>query len=305
VLVTGATGFVGRQALAPLIARGYDVHAVAREPSDAGDGVTWHAADLLDPSATDRLLEELQASHLLHFAWYTVHREYWESPENLRWVGGSLHLVRRFTELGGRRAVLAGTCAEYDWADELCSETETPLAPRTLYGTAKDALRRILDAYAAVSGLSVAWGRIFFLFGPHEHRDRLVASLAQALINGEAAVVANPHQVRDFLHVEEAGTAFAALLDGDVRGAVNVASGEARSIEDIAAVLAEAEGRPDLLQAGAGSASGADTLLLLADVSRLREEVGWTPARTVDQRLLETLEWWRAQSDTSPPRLPR
>jgi nucleoside-diphosphate-sugar epimerase len=297
VLVTGATGFIGRQMLAPLVARGFDVHAVARTPETTAteDGVTWHAADLLDPMQTARVLNVVRASHLLHFAWYAVHREYWTSAENVRWVEASLRLVQRFTELDGRRAIVAGTCAEYDWTHGFCSEAVTPLSPSTLYGTAKDALRRVLEAYAAQTGLSLAWGRIFFLFGPGEHPERLVASVARALLAGEPAVSSHGRQIRDFLYVADVAEAFAALVASDVRGAVNIGAGEPRTIASVVEMLARASARPELLRLGALATPHDEPPLVVADVRRLRDEVGWTPSRTLDERLAETLEWWRTQ----------
>jgi nucleoside-diphosphate-sugar epimerase len=146
VLVTGATGFVGRQALAPLAARGYEVHAVGRRE-----------VDLLDPDATTRLVEELRPTHLLHFAWYAEPGAFWQSPENERWLAAGVHLLEAFAASGGTRAAVAGTCAEYDWSGSgILSEQSTPLAPRTAYGEAKNALRRP-DCRCATSSTSPTW----------------------------------------------------------------------------------------------------------------------------------------------------
>jgi nucleoside-diphosphate-sugar epimerase len=292
VLVTGATGFIGRQVLAPLVARGFDVHAVSREGA-AAQGVTGHAVDLLQPTEIVRLLGDVRPTHLLHFAWYAVPGDYWTSPENVRWVEASLSLVRRFAELDGERVVLAGTCAEYDWAHGFCSETVTPLSPSTLYGASKDALRRVVEAYSPQTGLSTAWGRIFFLYGPHERPERLVSSVARSLVNGQPAAATHGRQIRDFLHVADVGDAFAALLDSDVSGPVNVGSGEARTIAEVVFALGQAAGRPDLVRLGEIPAPANDPPVLLADVRRLRDEVGWTPTRTLEQGLRETLEWWQ------------
>lgn len=300
VLVTGASGFVGRNVLAPLAARGFQVHAVARRPLD--DVVaTWHAADLLDPDAADRVLAEVRPTHLLHLAWYAAHREYWTSVENLRWVEASLRLLRSFRELGGRRAVLAGTCAEYDWSHGVCIERETPLAPRALYGAAKNALREVAEAYAAQVGLELAWGRIFFLYGPYEHPERLVASVVRALLRGERALVSEGSQRRDFLHVADAGAAFAALVAGDVTGPVNVGSGVAPTVWDVVDAIAAAIGRPELLDRGSVPTPVGDPPLVVADVRRLRNEAGWTPSLSLEDGIARTIDWWRAAEAAAEP----
>ena len=114
VLVTGATGFVGRHSPLALAARGFEVHATCLTGTP-DTSATWHRVDLLDHAQVDRLLNEVRPTHLLHFAWYAVHGKYWTSTENLRWVESSLALLRSFVDRGGRRAVIAGTCTEYDW----------------------------------------------------------------------------------------------------------------------------------------------------------------------------------------------
>jgi nucleoside-diphosphate-sugar epimerase len=292
VLVTGATGFIGRQALAPLRERGFEVHAVARRPGK-DDDVTWHKADLLEPGEAERVVDAARPTHLLHFAWFASHGEYWTSLENVRWVEASLRLLRAFHERGGARAVFVGTCAEYDWDYGWCSEDVTPLRPRTLYGVSKNALRLVVDAFAGQTGLSAAWGRIFFLYGPHEHPARLVSSVSRALIAGEPAPATHDRHVRDFLHVADVADAFAALLASDVVGAVNVGSGEPRTVMSVLREIGDISQRPDLLQTGAVEAPPSDPLLLVADIRRLRNEVVWRPARTFEQGIAETVDWWR------------
>jgi nucleoside-diphosphate-sugar epimerase len=297
VLVTGATGFVGRMALAPLRERGFDVVALTSR-ADAGrpdvDGVRWHVADLLAADGAQAAIAEVTPSHLLHLAWYAEPGAFWHAPENLRWVEASLRLLRAFHDAGGRRAVLAGTCAEYAWADEThCVEGVTALEPATLYGTSKHALRLVSESYAAGAGLSFAWGRIFFVFGPFEHPARLVSSVARALTRGDQAPTSKGEQVRDFLSNVELGDAFAAVVASDVEGALNMASGEPVRIRELVEHVADAAGRPDLLRLGERSAAPGEPAALTADVTRLRNDVGWAPSRSLRAQVDQTVAWWR------------
>lgn len=297
VLLTGATGFVGRNALAPLLAAGFEVHAVSsRTPPDGERGVVWHQADLLDDAERDAVVTEVGASHLLHFAWYAEHGKFWQSPENERWRAASSALLRAFVAHGGERAVLAGTCAEYAWQDEThCVEGVTPLAPATPYGGAKRALWLDAEAYAADVGLSLAWGRIFFLYGPHEDPRRLVASVAQALVHGERAETGAGEQVRDFAYTPEVAAAFVALLCSDVAGAVNVVSGRQLQIREVVEAVGAAAGRPDLLAIGARPGNPDDPQILTGDPTRLFTEVGWTPALSFEASIAATVDWWRGR----------
>lgn len=299
VLLTGASGFIGQHCLPLLEEGGYEIHAVSSkaQPLNIQTGVSWHRADLLDAAQVSKLMAAVEPTHLLHLAWYGVPQKFWTSMENFRWVQASLNLFEAFTTRGGRRIVSAGTCAEYDWQspDGLLSERSTPLAPATLYGACKHALRLMLDAFARQSGVSAAWGRIFFLYGPGEHPERLVASVIRALIENRPASCTHGRQVRDFLYVDDVAAAFVALLESDVEGAVNIGSGEGMALKDVVYKIAEKIGRPDLIQLDTRPAPSGEPPLLLADVRRLREEVAWQPQYGIDLGLARTIRWWESQ----------
>lgn len=288
VLVTGGGGFVGSHVLAPLRERGFEVFA----PRSA-------EIDLLTPDGAQRAVELARPTHLLHLAWYAEHGHFWASEENLRWVEASLRLLRAFAAAGGQRAVVAGTCAEYAWdlEDDL-REDVTALLPATLYGAAKHALRTVAAPWAGQAGVSLAWGRIFFLHGPGEAPGRLVASVARALAAGQPAETSSGTREIDLLHVADVGAAFAALLDAETTGPVNVASGAGCSIREVVEALAAIAGRPDLLRVGARPDPPGEPPRLVGDVTRLREEIGWRPALSLEEGLAATLEWWRAQFPT-------
>lgn len=295
VLITGATGFIGRQCLPLLLGQGYEVHAATIEPPPSGlPDVRWHQVDLLDISQTRHWVESIAPSHLLHFAWYTAPGKYWSAPENLQWVQATLELLQDFVRAGGQRVVMAGTCAEYDWDYGYCSESVTPLVPKTLYGTSKHALRQLVEAFAHEVGVSVAWGRIFFLYGPCEGPGRLVASVIRALLKGEPALCSQGNQIRDFLYVKDVADAFVTLLGKDIAGPVNIASGSPLSIRDLVYKIAARLGHEELLRLGALPTAPHDPPLLVADVRRLKEDVGWQPHYEIEAGIEETIAWWKA-----------
>src|SRR4030095_5724633 len=98
-------------------------------------------------------------THTPQRAWCAEQGNCWAGEENVDWVAASLRLLRAFNAYGGRRAVVAGSCAEYDWAGDCC-DRQTALDPATLYGISKNALRQVFEAYSPSAGLSHAWGRI-------------------------------------------------------------------------------------------------------------------------------------------------
>lgn len=296
VLLTGASGFVGRHCLPALLAQSYQVHAVAsprHAPPAALPGVQWHNLDLLDRQQVSSLLAEVRPTHLLHCAWYAVPGKYWTATENFRWVEAGQHLLKAFADHGGQRVAGVGSCAEYDWSDGHCSELTTPLKPGTTYGECKHALQILLAAFSRQAKLSAAWGRLFFLYGPGEPAARLVPSVIQSILQEQPALCTHGRQIRDFLYVQDAAEALVALMDSNIEGPVNIASGKPVSVAAVIREIADQLERPNLVQLGALPAAENEPPLLLADVARLRDEVGWSPRYDLASGLRETINWWR------------
>ncbi len=300
LLLTGAAGFIGRHVVSQLTDRDFRIHALVL-PSDPllppQPNLRVHEADLFDYARQERIFKEIRPTHLLHLAWYTAHGKYWTSDENLRWVQCSLALARNFAQYGGKRAVFAGTCAEYDWNTPDLSETSTPMRPATLYGSCKNALRQIVGSYAPKAGFDWAWGRIFLLYGPFEHPDRFVPSVIRSIIRGQPAKCTAGTQIRDYLHVEDVASAFVALLKSPCQGPVNIASGRPVAIREIAALIARQLGRPELLELGAMPARPDEPERLVADTRRLFEEVGWKPNHTLESGLERVIAWWKEREE--------
>lgn len=302
VLVTGASGFIGRHCLAPLAALGYEVHAVAhsRAAPDARS-VIWHHADLLDPLQTAGLMLEVRPSHLMHLAWYVNPRDYRTSPRNLAWIQAGFDLLRCFAESGGRRALFAGTCFEYDPRYGYCTEGLTPEAPATLYAVCKNSARQIVARYAADVGISTAWARIFYLYGPHEHEARLVPSVVLPLLRGERAKCTHGRQLRDFLHVEDVSSALAATMDSAAEGPVNIGSGEPISVRTLVELIARQLDASDHIDFGAYPLASTDAPIVIADSRRLREVIGWHPQWTLASGIDATIQWWIKQIEAGHP----
>lgn len=301
VLVTGASGFVGRYSLGPLVEQGYVVHAVSRTApagQAAARSVNWHRADLHDPASRGAVLAATHPTHILHFAWYTEHGKYWSSPANLDWVVTSLALAREFADSGGERFVVAGTCAEYEWADDgPLAERSSRLAPSSLYGVAKNALREVLMAFAELGGLSVAWGRIFSVYGPGEDPRRLVPSIMCPLLSGQRAEVTSGHLRRDYLYVADVARAFVELLSSEVEGPINVASGKTIPLRTLAEVIGRKAGRSDLLTVDTTAERGGECIEVAADITRLDEEVGFRPAVELEEGIEQTIASCRERID--------
>ncbi|NOD36557.1 MULTISPECIES: NAD(P)-dependent oxidoreductase [unclassified Ruegeria] len=288
VLLTGATGLIGRATVPTLIEAGHEVVTLGR--SSTSD----ISCDLLNPEAVTAALEDARASHLVHLAWHDGARDRWTSAANLDWMAATLHLVRAFARTGGKRVICAGSCAEYDWALPELAET-SPLRPRTLYGSAKAGTGMALCAGQEALDLSLVWARIFFVYGPGEPPGRLFGDLISNLKAGQPVDCTDGLQERDFLHVQDLACALAHLLETDVTGAVNVASGTTIQVRNLIEEVAEQMHHPDLIRLGAIARAANDPDRLAADVTRLRNEAGFTPQHDIASGVADILRTEGAQ----------
>lgn len=276
VLVTGSSGFIGRYAAKEFAQRGYEVVAVGSRE-----------IDLLDMARTRDMVRRTSATHLAHFAWYSEHGKVWNSPENQHWADASVELFEYFIRSGGQRAFFAGSCAEYDGSFQPMHERETPANPASEYGRSKNLLRQRVQEIAGEHSVGVAWGRIFFVYGPGENEARLAPSILLPLMRNERAIVRCGNHVRDFLHVGDVANAAVSLLDSSFDGVVNIASGEGIKLSDFAMKLARLAGREELLEIQHAEPTADNPLVLTANIERLRS-TGFKPKYSLDEGL-ETL----------------
>lgn len=293
VLVTGASGFIGRNVVAQLVRDGVEVVAAGRNPPARTSEASFEAVDLLEPGAPARLIAAVKPTHLIHLAWNATPGQFWTAADNLDWSAVSMALVRAFADAGGARVVIAGSCAEYDWTGSGVLREDSPTAPATFYGKVKDATRRALCAYGDQTGLSLAWGRVFWLYGPDEAASRLVSDVASNLVKRRPVETTEGRQCRDFMHVEDVAGAFVAALTSRHCGPFNIGSGAPVAVRDLVACLATELNGNDLVRFGARPSPMGDPPIIAADTTILRQVIGFEPNYTLDAGLRSTAQWWK------------
>lgn len=284
VLLTGATGFLGQHVLRQLLEQGYEVIALGRSQPAEKQPCIWHDVDLLSSSELEKALRQDRPTHLLHLAWYTEHGVYWNSSLNLRWVDASLRLLQAFAAQGGHHVLMAGSCAEYDWSHGYLREASTPLAPASLYGAAKDATRRLAQAWCQQAGLSFGWAHIFYPFGPGEGKERLLPSLIEVFLGRVPPFGVNARSYRGLLPAHDAGRALVHLLTQECQGRFNICSGQPVAIEDVVRCLARLCGADPEPVLRLASARRGDPHLLVGD-NQLLLSTGWSAQYSLEQGL--------------------
>lgn len=287
VLVTGGTGFLGGALVRRALDAGWDVAVLSRTPHPGSDArIRFLRGTLAAPPWHE--LERLRPDVVVHAAWVTTPGVYLESPENADWLRWSEAFAMGLPALGVRRLVALGTCIEYAITGTPLNEDSTPLGPASAYARAKVELHRRLIEGLRGSGLSLAWARIFYPYGPGEHPARLASALISRFRAGEVLRLRTPRSTKDYLHVDDVGGALMTLVGSRAEGAFNVGSGVGVTVEAFARTLAGLAGRPELVQAeDSGVVDPLDHVV--ADASRLRA-LGWSPKVSLVDGLRGMLE---------------
>ncbi|MDB5524247.1 MAG: epimerase protein [Rhizobium sp.] len=255
ILLTGASGFVGRQIAKALYRQGHGLKMVLRPGGLVRSGFSADGVNVVE--TTDLFAEDSDwwARHLegvdcvIHSAWYVEPGKYLDSPANIDCAIGTLAMADAAIRAGVRHFIGIGTCFEYRLPNaEITAQSE--LGPVTLYAAAKLALYQMLDRRFAGSGVIFTWARLFYLFGEGEHPARLFPTLHRKLSAGEPMLLSSGDKIRDFLDVAIAGELIATLAQTGQAGVANICSGRPVTIRDIALEIADIHGRRDLLEFG-------------------------------------------------------
>jgi dTDP-6-deoxy-L-talose 4-dehydrogenase (NAD+) len=263
VILTGATGFVGRQIHRWLADAGHDVSVVLRPGSEERLIVpVEQKTRLMSPDLFAESEEWWRAALtgvdvIVHCAWYVVPGKYLDAAENFDCVSGTLRMAHAAAAVGVRHFVGVGTCFEYRLPSEALS-VDSELSPATVYAACKLSVYHMLTQFFAKQGTNFSWCRLFYLFGEGEHPARLVPYVRERLDNGEVARLSAGTQRRDFLDVVQAGAMIADVVATGQSGAINICSGKSTTIRQLVEAIADEYGRRDLLEFGTAAIHPSD-----------------------------------------------
>lgn len=288
ILVTGASGFIGRYCVEVFARQGWETVALTRTEGEIPFADRTLSCDLLNEQQVQRIIPESRATHLLHLAWLSDAAARWTSPVNEDWVRASVGLAEIFAACGGQHMLFAGSCAEYAWNDDRLIAGHSAITPATAYGQAKAKTGRLLLAAQADLGLRIAHARLFFCYGHGEPNGRLLPDLIQSIEDGRPFPTTNGEQKRDYLYAADIAEAFRLIADANAVGVYNVGSGAAIEVRELVETTARLLARPDIPQFGAVPRRAADPDTIEADIGPLRA-LGFDPKFNLYNGLRDTL----------------
>lgn len=303
VWVTGAAGFIGYHVVHLLHNAGCEVTAQVSKRTgrarlrDLADAVTVARGNLEDRAWLRAEFGRFEPQAIIHLAWHTEPGSFAEARENLDALTNSLGLLEEAIYVRCPCVVMTGSQAEYRPQSSKVRE-DNPTSPETLYARTKLSLYTTAERLAANGGVGLAWARPFFIYGPAEDERRLVPGLVKALRRGEVYPLTPGRQVRDYLHVADVASALWTLAQRNARGIYNVCSADPVTIRQVAEMVGNLMGRPELIRFGALEYRPWEPMFIVGDNTKLRA-LGWSPRYSLEDGLRDTVAWWK-KNDSRP-----
>ena len=247
ILVTGATGLIGKELAEPLKKAGFNIFAITIDENNPNNGIHWIKGNLFDENCIKSVMEQIKPEYLLNLAWCTT-GDYLKSDINYKFLNAGINLLKYFKDNGGKRTVFAGTCFEYKFKDSPLKETDELDAEKTVYSFCKNKLREIAEYFCKQNNISFAYGRIFYVYGRNEDKTRLTGMIIDKLSKNEEVIIKSGHLYKDYMYSKDIAGAFVSLLDSNVEGSVNICTGKAISIHDFALEIGKQMGKENLIK---------------------------------------------------------
>ena len=237
IMVTGATGFIGRHVVSALIKRGHSVVAVARGNISINK-IPWIASVEfikcdIQQDFEKLLLPEILPEILIHLAWPGLpnYKDFFHISKNLP---SDLKFLEAAVSFGVKHLIVAGTCLEYGVAGGALTE-DMDTHPDTPYGFAKDALRKSLQILQNSTPFTLQWMRLFYMYGEGQNSNSLLSQLDRAIDeNNPVFNMSQGDQLRDYMPVEHVAEQFCNVLENaQCKGVINCCSGKGLPIFDL------------------------------------------------------------------------
>ena len=298
-LVTGATGFVAANLARRLVADGDEVVLLARPGSDPWRldairrEVVVYEVDVTDADSVESVVATTKPAHVFHLAAHGAYSWQTDAARILATnVLGTLNLLESSLRHGCEAFVNTGSSSEYGFQDHAPAEHELPV-PNSHYAVAKAAATLLARHFGRSSDARISTLRLYSVYGPFEEPGRLLPTLVLAALGGRLPPLADPATARDFVYVDDAVDAFLTAVERAGAGEVyNVGSGVQTSLAELVEIAGEVFAFAPEPEWGTMAPRNWDTSTWVANVDKIRSDLGWKGPRSLADGLRSLGEWF-------------
>lgn len=287
VVLTGAAGFLGKPALQLLLKNEHEVLVLSRQPAIGAVNhplLHWHVCDLASTNSWQSIVNDFSPDACLHLAWEGIPD--FGLEQSLKNIVMGARLVDLLIQSGCRHIVISGSCWEYGKVSGLVHEGDVPVN-QGVFAASKTSLRCIAESLCLAAGVTLAWGRVFYPYGPNQKEISLVPTVCRAILEGNIPTLKTPEAANDFLYVDDTAEALVLLLEKQAVGIFNIGSGKSSSVGLIADTLLQLAGREAIFHVDKPIAENG----FWADTRKLTK-FGWHPRTSLNEGLRHTLDFF-------------
>ncbi|HDS63145.1 MAG TPA: SDR family oxidoreductase [Methanofollis liminatans] len=297
-IVTGGAGFIGSH-IAEALSGEHEVVVVDDLSAGHYENLKGIDCEFVEGSITDLpLLKKIfaGADGVFHQAAIASVPRSVEDPLSTHAVNltGTLNVLTAARDCSARKVVMASSAALYGENPELPKREE--MAPDLLspYAAQKLSDEHYAAVFSRLYRLSTVCLRYFNVFGPRQDPSSqysgVISIFASRILQGEPITIhGDGGQTRDFVYVRDVVQANLRAMASGTEGVFNIARGEQTDLNTLARTMMRAAGREVAIRYG--PSRGGDIRHSLAEISRAREVLGWRPAYSLEDGLLETMRW--------------
>lgn len=306
IFLTGGTGFIGRNLLPLLVEAGHRIILYVREGSRTDfleRYSAWECAPYRkeDGQMHDIFLEE-RVELIIHLATDYVKRH--DDEDLQRMLSANIEFPTCMLQSAVKAKVPffinTGTFFEYDLGKTEPIDETRPLSPYNLYAATKVAFERLLMYYTANHAMKALTLKLFAPYGPEDKVQKVIPKIIDATIQEKALKLHSSGLQRwDYVFSDDVARAFCAsvrYLSANPQESIltlNIGSGKAHSLRDIANEVEGIIGKPMSVEWGEDSYD--EIRYACADTTRAKKTLGWHPQVSLKEGLNKTIDWYRKE----------
>lgn len=297
VVITGATGMIGRALIKYLLEKDISILAIVREGSKKALDMPKHKSLRIVECSLNNLkkLEILENNYdtFFHFAWDGTFGNSRNEEEiqsnNIQYTIDALKLAKR---LGCNTFIGAGSQAEYGRVEGIINEN-TGANPENFYGKAKLEAGKVSRKVASNEKIRHIWTRIFSVYGPYDNEKTMVmSSINKMLFEQESPEYTKGEQMWDYIYSEDVAKAFYLIGEkGKNNATYCIAQGEAHPLYTYIEQIRNKINKDITLKLGVIPYSEKQVMNLRVDISKLKEDTGFYPEYTFEKGIEKTIKW--------------